>query len=91
MSTIERMTVAMPAEMAATLRSAVEAGEYFSTSEIVLEALRHWTRARDTERRDLEVLRRKIQIGLDSGPGIPAEKAFAELRAMIAERRAIKD
>ena len=31
MSTIERLTVTMPAEMAATLKSAVDAGEY-STS-----------------------------------------------------------
>ena len=32
----------------------------------------------------LEVLRREIQKGIDSGPAIPAEDVFARLRAKIA-------
>ncbi len=86
MSVIERLTVTMPAEMAATLRATVDSGEYASTSEIVREALRNWTRARDTERRDLEALREAIRVGLDSGPGIAAEEVFAELRARYANK-----
>lgn len=88
MSAIERITIAMPAEMAATLRATVDGGEYASTSEIVREALRDWTRARDTERRELDALREAIRVGLDSGPGIPAEEVFAELRRRFAEKRA---
>lgn len=88
MSTIERLTITMPAEMAAVLRSTVEGGEYATTSEIVREALRDWTRARDSERRDLDALREAIRIGDESGPGIPAAEVFAELRQMIADRRA---
>ncbi len=45
MSAIERMTITMPAEMAAALRQTVAGGEYASTSEIVREALREWARA----------------------------------------------
>jgi antitoxin ParD1/3/4 len=86
MSAIERMTITMPAEMAATLRQTVAGGEYASTSEVVREALREWTRARDIERRDLESLREAIQAGLNSGPGIPAEEVFAELRARYANK-----
>ncbi len=86
MSAIERMTITMPAEMAATLRQTVAGGEYASTSEVVREALREWTRARDIERRDLESLREAIQAGLNSGPGIPAEEVFAELRASYASK-----
>lgn len=86
MSAIERMTITMPAEMAATLRQTVAGGEYASTSEVVREALREWTRARDIERRDLESLREAIQAGLNSGPGIPAEEVFAELRARYAAK-----
>jgi antitoxin ParD1/3/4 len=86
MSAIERMTITMPAEMAATLRQTVAGGEYASTSEVVREALREWTRARDIERRDLESLREAIQAGLNSGPGIPAEEVFAELRARYATK-----
>lgn len=88
MAGVERVTVSVSAEMAAILRQTVEGGEYASTSEIVRDALRDWTRARDTERRDLETLREAIRVGLESGPGIPAEQIYAELREMIAERRA---
>ena len=88
MSAIERMTITLPAEMAATLRQTVAGGDYASTSEVVREALREWTRQRDAERRDLEALREAIRIGLDSGPSIPAEDVYAQLHAIIAERRA---
>ncbi len=86
MPAVERMTVTMPAEMAETLRRTVAGGEYASTSEVVREALREWTRARDAERRDLDALRAAIRAGLDSGPGIPAEEVFAELRARYADK-----
>lgn len=81
MPTVERMTITMPAELAETLRQTVAGGEYASTSEVVREALRDWTRNRDTERRELEILRAAIKAGLDSGPAIPADQVFAELRA----------
>ena len=85
-NTAERVTITMPAEMAETLRQTVEAGEYASTSEVVREALRDWTRARDAERRELDELRAAIRAGLDSGAGIPAEEVFAELRARYAAK-----
>lgn len=88
MSAIERLTITMPAEMAAVLRSTVAGGEYATTSEIVREALRDWTRVRDSERRDLHALREAIRIGDESGPGIPAAEVFAELRRMISDRQA---
>ncbi|CUH31851.1 putative addiction module antidote protein, family [Jannaschia seosinensis] len=81
MPAVERMTITMPAEMAETLRQTVAGGEYASTSEVVREALRDWSRSRDTERRDLEALRDAVRAGLDSGPGLPADQVFAELRA----------
>ena len=71
MGAVERMTITMPAELAETLRQTVAGGEYASTSEVVREALRDWTRSRDTERRELEALRAAIKAGLDSGHGIP--------------------
>ena len=86
MSAVERMTVTMPAAMAETLRQAVAGGEYASTSEVVREALRDWIRIRDTERRELEALRAAIKTGLDSGPGIPADEVFAEIRARYAAK-----
>ena len=87
MSTIERLSITLPAEMAATLRQTVEEGQYASTSEIIREALREWTRRRDEELRDLQALREAVGIGDESGPGIPIDEVFAELRRMIASRR----
>ncbi|MCP1240275.1 type II toxin-antitoxin system ParD family antitoxin [Acetobacter lovaniensis] len=88
MSTIERMTITVPSEMAAILRQSVDGGEYASTSEVVREALREWMRRRDTDRRDLDALREAIRLGDQSGSSIPAETVFAELRDVIARRRA---
>ncbi|GBQ15455.1 transcriptional regulator [Komagataeibacter rhaeticus] len=87
MSTIERMTITVPSEMAAILRQSVDGGEYASTSEVVREALREWMRRRDTDRRDLDALREAIRLGDESGSSIPAETVFAELRDAIARRR----
>jgi len=86
MAGVERVTVMVSAEQAAALRRTVEDGEYASTSEIVQEALRDWMCKRNNELRDLEVLRGLIREGDESGPGIPAEDVFAELRARFAHK-----
>ena len=88
MAAIERISITLPAEMAAALRRTVEGGQYASTSEIIREALREWTRKRDDERRDLDALREAVRVGDESGAGVPADEVFAELRQLIAKRRA---
>ena len=60
--------------------------ESWLTSGHVREALREWMRSRDSERRDLEALRTAIRTGLDSGPAVPADQVFAELRARYAAK-----
>lgn len=87
MGAIERLTITVPVEMAATLRASVEGGEYASTSEVIREAVRDWTRARDVERRELDELRALIWEGMESGPSISADQVFAELREKIIARR----
>ena len=80
------MNVSLTDELGEFVKSKVSSGRYTSASEVVREALRDWTRHRDAERRDLEMLRAAIRAGLDSGPGIPADQVFAELRARYATK-----
>jgi antitoxin ParD1/3/4 len=87
MGAIERLTITMPSAMAEKLKASVASGEYASTSEVVREALRDWTRARDHEQRDLAALRELIRAGDASGPSIPASEVFTELRALIETKR----
>jgi len=64
MSAIERMTITMPAEMAAVVKNAVDGGDYASTSEVVREALREWKAKRAVQRHELEALKADIDRGL---------------------------
>jgi antitoxin ParD1/3/4 len=63
-STIERMTITMPAEMAAVVKDAVEGGDYASTSEVIREALRDWKSKRTLQLHELESLKADIDKGL---------------------------
>ncbi len=87
MPTTERITITLPADLADALRQTVARGEYASESEVVSEALGDWSRRREAERQDVEALREAVRAGDESGAGIAAENVFAELRAVVAERR----
>lgn len=63
-TTLERLTVTMPAEMAASIKQAVDGGEYSSTSEVVREALREWRLRRQLMLDELASLKADIDQGL---------------------------
>ena len=87
MPTVEKLSIALPPEMANLLREAVESGEYASASEVVRDALRAWTRKRKLETLELGELRRLIRQGVDSGPGVDAERVFTRLESKYAAMR----
>ena len=64
MSEIERMTITLPAEMAAVVKGAVEAGDYASTSEVVRAALRDWKMKRALQVEELAALKADIDATL---------------------------
>ncbi len=64
MADIERLTITLPAEMVASVKSAVEVGEYASSSEVVREALRDWKVKRALQLRELNSLKADIDRGL---------------------------
>lgn len=67
MSDIQKISVALTGAQLAALKSAVEAGEYATTSEIVREAVRDWQAKRETRHGDIERLRRAFDEGKASG------------------------
>ncbi len=64
MSTIERMTITMPADMAAVIKAAVDSGDYASTSEVVRDALREWKMKRAIQLQEIAALKTDIDKGL---------------------------
>jgi antitoxin ParD1/3/4 len=64
LSDIERMTITLPADMAATVKGAVGGGDYASSSEVVREALRDWKRKRALQSQELAALKSDIGKGL---------------------------
>lgn len=83
MSNVEKISVAVTAEMAATMREVVEAGEYASTSEVVREALRDWKFRRTQRERAVEELGRLWDEGIASGPSVDGEEAFARIKSKL--------
>ena len=63
----------------------VHSGRFASASEVVREGLRLMEEREAERAARLESLRREIARGIESGPGIPADEVFAEMRSRIAE------
>lgn len=91
MSTIERLTITMPAEMLALVKAAVDEGEYSSTSEIIRESLRDWTHKRALRLQEFTALKADIDAGLaDMRAGrlteFKADKIIARGKKLLAAR-----
>jgi len=69
MATVEKISIALPADMAALVRDAVGSGEYASNSEVIRDALREWKYKRVLRQKAIDELRAAVQEGLNSGPG----------------------
>jgi antitoxin ParD1/3/4 len=86
-TTIEKISIALPPEMVAQVREAVDGGEYASSSEVVRDALRDWSYKRQLQQHDLSRLKAAWdEAMLDQSPGLPADEVFARLKQRIADR-----
>jgi antitoxin ParD1/3/4 len=66
--------------MVAQLRQAVDTGEYASSSEVVRDALRDWTRKRQLQQNGVAELRQLWQEArADKTPGVPADDVLDRL------------
>ena len=86
MGNIDKISIALPRDMIADVKSAVEQGQYATTSEVIREALRDWQLKRKVEALDVDALRQLVQEGIESGPSVDANVVFARLRAKYAKK-----
>ena len=84
MAKVEKFSVALPAGILDDVRRAVANGEYASASEVVRDALRDWKAKRNVAALQIGELRRLIQEGIESGPGLDADLVFTGLRRKYA-------
>ncbi len=80
MASVEKISIALPPEMVALLRQAVDTGEYASSSEVVRDALRDWTQKRNLRQQGVEELRQVWQQAIENRkPGVPVEDVLDRL------------
>jgi antitoxin ParD1/3/4 len=86
MPDVQKVSVALTGEQLATLKAAVETGEYATSSEIVREAIRDWQFKRESRLHDLKRLRQFWDRGKESGAATPVnfDHTRKEARSRLA-------
>jgi antitoxin ParD1/3/4 len=79
-TTVEKISIALPPEMATIVRQAVEAGDYASSSEVIRDALRDWSRKRSLRQQGVDELRQLWQQAMsDPRPPVQADDVLDRL------------
>jgi antitoxin ParD1/3/4 len=91
MPDVQKVSVALTGEQVASLKAAVETGEYATTSEIVREAIRDWQFKRELRLEDVKRLRQLWDQGKASGPAIAADFDGARREAKSRAASAAED
>lgn len=82
---IEKISIALPAEMLTQVHDAVDAGEYASTSEVMRDALREWTLRRATKKQGIAELRKLwAEAVKEKQPGVSADAVLDRLERKYA-------
>jgi len=80
MTTAEKISIALPSEMVAIVRSAVASGEYASSSEVIRDALRDWVHKRSLRQQGVAELRQSwLEALADKSPGRPPDEVLDRL------------
>ena len=78
------MNVNLTPEMADFVSRELSSGDYASASELVRDALRILRRDRDVEAQKVEILRRKLDVGLEQAErGEFSSRSVAEIAASV--------
>ena len=89
MSTVEKLSIALTPEMAKEVRTAVDSGEYASSSEVIRDALRDWRQKRSLQAQEINELRGLWQAGIKSGEG--QYKSIEEIKQVARKRTSGND
>jgi antitoxin ParD1/3/4 len=86
MSDIQKISVALTSEQLATLKAAVDTGEYATTSEIIREAIRDWQFKREIRQDDIRRLQQLWDEGKASGKAKPfdIERTISRAKSRLA-------
>ena len=80
MTDMTEIPIVLPSKIGNQIQQLIDTGEYTSTSEIVLEALRDWNYKRNLKQHGLPILRRLwLQTCQSDAPGVPAEDILNRL------------
>ncbi len=82
MANVEKVSIALTHEQIGALRSAVDSGEYATTSEVVREAIRDWQAKRELRQEEIRHLRQLWDEGKASG-----SRGAADFDALRREAR----
>jgi len=89
MQSAEKISITLPPDMLQTIREAVAAGEYASTSEALRDAVRAWQRQRLEDAERLAALRARAQASLaDQRPTLTEAEVDARLAALFVATEA---
>lgn len=84
---VEKISIALPAEMLSLVHDAVNAGEYASTSEVMRDALREWTIRRAARQQGIADLRKLWAEAVRSErPGVGAGAVFDRLERKYGKK-----
>ena len=82
----ERVTITLPPDMLATIKSKVQSGAYGSTSEVIREAMRFWEKQQEEHEARLALIRNRLSASTHSGEPVPLDDAFKAIELMHRRR-----
>ncbi|MGV1835282.1 type II toxin-antitoxin system ParD family antitoxin [Rhizobium rhizogenes] len=82
----EKLSISLPSEMVAAIKSRVDAGAYASTSEVLRAAVRVWLREEEEYQERIAAIRQKVKASLDDPrPNLTGEEVMQYFEAYARE------
>ena len=84
----EKLSISLPTEMVAAIKSRVDAGAYASTSEVLRAAVRVWLREEEEYQERIAAIRQKVKASLDDPrPDLSLQDIDDWIESLAAEKQ----